>query len=1014
MAVDTPDDVYLAKYTSFITYSGPLTKLPAATATRALPLARVLTPSLITYLRLLFLFLFAYVVDTFVFVLVSDLDSYRTASSRTLPGNHNLNDATGSIALGGSRPDERGDGPIPSPSLALLRRVGQFVVTPLFTHVLADSTGRATFNFTAPQNLGTFVIRAFAAAGSVAKYGSGESKLVVRRSLSLTPSVPAFVRVGDVFEGGVVVTVGSAPATVTVSLQVLSGNSLRVVGTLVKQVTFTGGSGGDLQEERASLLKLKATTDINRREPLPGAHNLLVRFNFNATAVGTTSLVFSASDGVLIGGGRDSLQLEIDVEGQQGAVWIATSYPLAGAATPSNPTNSTVSWVDGLELPATVPGSGGLTLSAGVGYLPALAALYDNILVSESWRTEPYAQPAVLWATLPAVLSYYGQTVNGSQATEVTAAVSDLNTLTDPVYGLCWTTYSRFSGWWTRRTDVYLNTWALFVVNFHAAVVPSVVPDVLAPKWRQALETQVVADDWEARSYNSSYSDWNMLAWIRLALGADWKPDAVASADNLTLWHVSLERTLAVYRDQETRWQFDRQTRMVLSLVLLSMGDENPEPGLVDETVTEVVSSLHTQGRTVYLGVGPGISATASPEEQALALLLLLRSGVDVPAFTSRLANYIASPSSAGRGGGIFLNLYPSLSAQALAVAALTEYDRSRGSSEPNLDLRASVGSLNVLQASFRVNETRPVTSYTTWEAMPPSSRGKPRLLSVEANGTGEAFLSAAIRFIPVALPPFPTYRGIAVELVVQLVDPLTGRPTGPHLAAVPLGSVVALTVQLTTPDDLSAVTLSVMMPGGLEPMDPNLVPDAASPCFISWFGSNEWQYCFPRWWWWPVCPAQETRPSLVTFSYAALRAGTTTATVKAVAATAGTFVVPPVRASVDEQPEVMGMTAGGSLTVCDGCSGATPAPPPRAPKACPADCSGNGVCNLLRGMQSCIIIIIIIIIIIVTIITIITIVTIIITITITIITIIIIIIIIIVIAPYLPSSASPFFRRVP
>ena len=65
--------------------------------------------------------------------------------------------------------------------------------------------------------------RAFVVAAGpsgAARYGSAEASLVVRRALSLTAAVPRFVRVTDTFEAGVVVTVGSAPATVTVIAQV--------------------------------------------------------------------------------------------------------------------------------------------------------------------------------------------------------------------------------------------------------------------------------------------------------------------------------------------------------------------------------------------------------------------------------------------------------------------------------------------------------------------------------------------------------------------------------------------------------------------------------------------------------------------------------------------------------------------------------------------------------------------------------------------------------------------------
>jgi uncharacterized protein YfaS (alpha-2-macroglobulin family) len=70
--------------------------------------------------------------------------------------------------------------------------------------------------------------RAFVVAvgsSGAARYGSAETSLVVRRSLSLTAAVPRFVRVTDTFEAGVVVTVGSAPASVTVTVQVRRSRS---------------------------------------------------------------------------------------------------------------------------------------------------------------------------------------------------------------------------------------------------------------------------------------------------------------------------------------------------------------------------------------------------------------------------------------------------------------------------------------------------------------------------------------------------------------------------------------------------------------------------------------------------------------------------------------------------------------------------------------------------------------------------------------------------------------------
>ncbi len=137
-------------------------------------------------------------------------------------------------------------------------------------------------------------------------------------------------------------------------------------------------------------------------------------------------------------------------------------------------------------------------------------------------------------------------------------------------------------------------------------------------------------------------------------------------------------------------------------------------------------------------------------------------------------------------------------------------------------------------------------------------------------------------------------------------------------------------------------------------PLDPNLANGGGVICGDSLVDSASWSWGRHWWGWWPVCPAQETRPSVVTFSYLSLRAGTSSVTIRAVAATAGSFVLPPVRAWAEGQPELMGMTAGAAFRVCAGCAGPSFAPPAPPPKPCPSDCSGNGVCNLRTGRCTC------------------------------------------------------------
>lgn len=220
-------------------------------------------------------------------------------------------------------------------------------------------------------------------------------------------------------------------------------------------------------------------------------------------------------------------------------------------------------------------------------------------------------------------------------------------------------------------------------------------------------------------------------------------------------------------------------------------------------------------------------------------------------------------------------------------------------------------------------------------------------------------------------------------------------------------GKIVTVSVQITTPDELDAVILEVLMPGGLEPIDPAAYPGQrdilglASTCQGRW--CSMWS------------PLAEFEPSVVTARYTSLYPGTATFVFKAVAATPGEYALPPVKAWVQAQPEVMGLSPAGRFVVCpappplDGppaarapggakaaaaggrayrflsvsaspdksgarsgafatgdpsyygplppeCASAAAArkPPLAAAKSCPRDCSGAGVCDLASGKCMC------------------------------------------------------------
>lgn len=472
--------------------------------------------------------------------------------------------------------------------------------------------------------------------------------------------------------------------------------------------------------------------------------------------------------------------------------------------------------------------------------------------------------------------------------------------------------------------------------------------------------------------------DFEELSWARLALGADWAPKDVSKEVTSDL---SLPRlVLAATTPNNCSLGTQARTGLILAEVVKQNGKSTS--GLtvseaksgMDKLTKLMLGNVRVSGRTAYLTSDPGSASAASPQQQAFALAFLTQQ--DLPAakeILPKLAAYVsggkasiasstAAASCVSVGG----------TSSGTVAAALSSYDAKKGSTSPDATLTVTAVSGNasssitsssakkLLSAAFTpATAGALVNSATPWSALPASPQ-----LRFEVQGkSGEVSIAAGLEFTPAKLLPFPSYRGLWVERVIQ-----TEAGTGNLLAAA-LADVVTVTVQLTTPDDLSSgVVLEVQMPGGLEPIDPAIYKDdaAATQCD---FGDSY------RWW----CPAQATLRSVVTFTFGYLGAGTVNIKFKATAATPGTFVLPPVKAYSVAEPELMGLSAAGEFTVCPNRRGANAAATTAgvaktkgaaafavcssggamqkalpAAKSCPGNCNANGVCNLLTGACLC------------------------------------------------------------
>eukprot|EP01025_Chloroclados_australasicus_P057180 TRINITY_DN7117_c0_g1_i5.p1 TRINITY_DN7117_c0_g1~~TRINITY_DN7117_c0_g1_i5.p1 ORF type:complete len:2201 (-),score=318.83 TRINITY_DN7117_c0_g1_i5:388-6837(-) len=795
-----------------------------------------------------------------------------------------------------------------------------FITTPLFSVIQTTSDGKGQATFTGPPNLGTFVVRAYATTKDV-QLGQAETELIVRRGVSLTAALPRGVRVGDTFEAGAVITVTGA----------------EVAGV---EVSATLTINGD-----ASPIKLQQGSDLQRTVTTGADGTLEVTFPFEATNIGEADVQITVE---VADGKADALQVTFPVEGVQDPVVVASSFAVSGNQS---------GWTEGLDLPDALPGSGSVDLLAGVGRLPAIQAIASVLFNNEPDYRVPQAHYALSALLVKPILEVYG--VNEGElydnATKrFDAALTNLtvgNLTLDETVGLMYRIPIDTEDV-PDDADVYLNAYAAYVglqvldLKKQAGRSSSITRaeqallDGLIQLWTGAAQTQLVKDALESRKsiFPGPYYSLTNIALVRLILGEEglvWVPEVMDQE-----YEQQVVEDLSLVRLSENIDELSVEAKAYFALLLLKDEEERKE---VQDILDDFTSSTRVGGRTAYISYSPSSAYPISPFSQGMALLTY-SNAQSFNALVEKLANYLGGPLNSN----VVASSYLGYSSSAAVMLSLTAYDQQKGSTQPNLSVTARSSNVTLLEALFDEASDLPVETSTKWEELD----SPPAPIDVKAEGTGEATVAALLDFIPRDLITFPVYRGFHVTSIVQMADPITQAPTGPALSAVPLGSVVAITVQVTTPDRYSDSRVRVLMPGGLEPIDPNLDDDAGMPCFLPWlrrysFGGYGW---FSFWW----CPEQETRPQVVTFDVTRIGPGATEFNVLAVAATRGTFVMPSVKAFVVDEPEILGLSAAGYFEVCEDCEPRLLEDAIQPAKECPNDCNGLGVCNVQSGTCNC------------------------------------------------------------
>eukprot|EP00850_Spirogloea_muscicola_P002867 SM000011S19045 [mRNA] locus=s11:484818:497597:- [translate_table: standard] len=800
----------------------------------------------------------------------------------------------------------------------LFRRRTHFNSTILFaTQVVSDKLGKVAVTFQLPANVRSIAIHAYAATEDH-RFASAEAQMVVRRSIALRASAPKLVRLGDVFEAGVNVRLDNHTPQKGVNVTiVLTTSGVSTVGDTTIFKYILGPATGEAV------------------------------FHLSARAVGVAVLHFKAVVGHEV---EDQVETIVQVEALHENVMLFSSFVMSAGKERQ----------EDLEIPPALPDSGRMIIRAGIGRQPAIDAIAQMLdlhapvqnCISHEW----------LIAKLAASLST-SEYLQGSSLLQLDVPEETSSNLSDLVASgsLCWS---------SSPCDLGFQAVALFLLrlleHLNCPLLSPSLNEYLQRTWHKGL----------VKSLETCYKGQGtmripLLAEARLALGTSWVSKRRRDR--------SLRRDLGMSRLLQHVSQLSNFHKAALGLTLSASLDDFYSSFWASELaniITSLRAAVRIQGSTAYITEGSNQPASRSANAMALLLFTkaklsfvlrapcMLKSCTEATKFEAslrsclvllsvirlngtgvieeKIANYLSAYSSLG---GQNLGIYSvSPREAALPIIALAQYDRWKGSVSTDLQLEAAVGKKKLLTASFRLGGSSSLVhrSFSFQEV----GSARPSI-KYQAHGKGEVYVTTTVSYVPLKLITFPLFRGLDVRRVIQKIDISTGENNLEDLTWVEVGSVLQVTLQMTTLDDIEGLQLVDKLPGGCEPLSyygASDAPDLLSGSYAKGFTE-------------PWYDEQQKTMSAVRVSSGFLKAGTYTYSYKVLATTVGHFSLPPCQASVKGQPEVMGLAPGGQFWIVP--MQTRPSSPPTSrlflvPYLCPHGCSGHGVCNGLTNKCIC------------------------------------------------------------
>lgn len=762
----------------------------------------------------------------------------------------------------------------------------EIIPTPVFVgRLLVDESGVAEIKYKLPDNLSTFSIYVYGVSKSKTTtgsnknvYSSGETEIISRKTVNLQEISPRVVRNEDIFQAGV-------------SVAALSSEFQGEVEVRVQM---------DCSEE-APVLKSKSQENFQRIKLSPETNVIEVLFNWKATSIGETTLIYEVFD---VNENNespiDALEIKIQVEGQQESVYIASSMTI------DSQDNS--DWSEGLQIPKDVPGSGSLEIVASVGKQAYILSVSSGLLEPpySSSASSPASAVQLISSLVPS--SILTDLYSSSTQKEVKSMISHsketfslalslLPSYTSRSVGLQYYPPSTTRGSTSNYIDIYLNCYAVYISN-RSLYFDKISSSGLFSLWSKAIDSywaQRLADLNKYKSSPSSY-DYDALCWTYLAVGPRWNsPSTMFSLSSL----VDNYRNLSL------------SGKAALGLFFLLNEIEN---SIEEQIAQDLENGIRIQGRTAYITNDD--SGHVDQLTTSLSLeVLLLSQYTSIDSLLPYISNYLSDEGKTNMG----LPYYRGLSTQVYGLYSLSTYETENGNHEAKVTLKVKSGKLKLMKAKFDIEkgntEVKRKSYPFTVLKQTNDNEYKNIMFSVKKKDVGEVLVTFGMRFVPAEISKMGSDKGFSVEKVIQLYDTVSQEVIHGDISEAKIGQFVLVTVQLRTTDDVRNAQLVDLVCGALEPLDSSIFSDLDVSSATQ--DSNSCDGCYYPYYFNPFSYI-ELKPNKVSAFAPFLSAGTYSFSYLAMVSSSGEFVVPPASVYLVDQPEYMGLSGGGHYFVSE------------------------------------------------------------------------------------------------